>query len=528
MKQAGRIFRQALLLTTVTLLMRTAGVSFSVYISNKVGAEAMGLYSLLSGVYSFALTLATSGIFLGTTRMVSEAIGENKSGQVKAVMVRCIAYAAGFGVLAAVLLYSFSDLIGSVWLSDVRTVSSLRLLAFTLPLISLSTAFSGYFTAVRRVYKSAAAQVLEDAVRIGATCYLLVSLSSGGIEAACIALVLGGVISDVSVFVINLLLYLIDRRKKIPADRQVPGRSIAKKLLGITLPVAFSAYIRSGLITLEHILIPPGLTKYGASRADALATYGTIHSMVMPVVLFPSAIISSFSGLLVPEMSEARVKGEHRHERYIIGRVFTFAMLFSIGTAGILACFSHELGEYLYPGTDAARYIRILAPLVPIMYIDTAVDALLKGMGEQVYSMNINIADALISVALVWFLLPRYGIDGYIITIFVTESFNTAFSLARLMKISGFLPSFTKNLLRPALCVLGAASIAKMTFTRLPVCPGGVIRLVIHLAVTVILYGVLLLITRTVSREEVAWVRSILKPEQKKTIAKDRPEAQIT
>ena len=511
MKQAGRIFRQALLLTVVALLMRTAGVGFSVYISNKIGAEAMGLYSLLSGVFGFALTLATSGIYLGTTRMVSEALGEGKGGQIKAVMLRCILYALGFSLLSSALLLLFADPIGCIWLSDSRTVTSLRLLGLTLPLISLSTVFSGYFTAVRRVYKNAAAQVLEDALRIGATCALLVSLTGGGVESACIALVLGGTVADVGAFLLNLLLYLFDRRKKLPADRSVPGKRIGKKLLGITLPVAFSAYIRSGLLTLEHILIPPGLTKYGASRKDALSVYGTIHSMVLPVVLFPSALISSFSGLLVPEMAEARVRGEHRHEKYIIGRVFTFSMLFSIGTAGILACFSEELGMALYPGTEAPLYIRILAPLIPIMYVDTAVDALLKGMGEQVFCMNVNIADAFISVVLVWLLLPRCGINGYLITIFVSECFNTSLSLARLMKISGFLPSFRKNLLRPAVCVLGAACTARILFSLLPEVPGNVMGLVVHITVTLLLYCALLLLTGTVSREEKDWIRSVIR-----------------
>ena len=58
MKQARQIFWNALLLTGASLLMRTVGVAFQVAISNRAGAEAMGLFSLMSGVYGFALTLA--------------------------------------------------------------------------------------------------------------------------------------------------------------------------------------------------------------------------------------------------------------------------------------------------------------------------------------------------------------------------------------------------------------------------------------------------------------------------------------
>ena len=77
-KQAKQIFWNALLLTAASLLIRTVSVSFQVYISNRAGAEAMGLFSLMSGVYGFALTLATSGIHLGVTRVVADALGRNE------------------------------------------------------------------------------------------------------------------------------------------------------------------------------------------------------------------------------------------------------------------------------------------------------------------------------------------------------------------------------------------------------------------------------------------------------------------
>ena len=95
--------------------------------------------------------------------------------------------------------------------------------------------------------------------------------------------------------------------------------------------------------------------------------------------------------------------------------IFDTAILFSIGCAGIMIFFSFEIGNVIYPQTDAGLYIKMIAPLIPIMYIDTSVDAILKGLGEQVYSMGVNIVDSLLSVILVIILLPRYGIMGYII-----------------------------------------------------------------------------------------------------------------
>ena len=76
MNRFGRFLINGSIMTLVALLMRTVSVVFNVYISNSIGAEGLGLFTLISTVYSFALTVATSGINLATTRLISEALGE--------------------------------------------------------------------------------------------------------------------------------------------------------------------------------------------------------------------------------------------------------------------------------------------------------------------------------------------------------------------------------------------------------------------------------------------------------------------
>ena len=98
--------------------------------------------------------------------------------------------------------------------------------------------------------------------------------------------------------------------------------------------------------------------------------------------------------------------------------------------------FADHLGLAVYKSTEAGHYIRILAPLVPIMYTDMTVDGCLKGLGQQVWSMGINIADALIGLAMVWWLLPRYALAAYIAVIYLTELFNFVLSMLRLRKIT--------------------------------------------------------------------------------------------
>jgi stage V sporulation protein B len=275
-----------------------------------------------------------------------------------------------------------------------------------------------------------------------------------------------------------------------------------KKLLGITVPVTLSACLRSGLLTLQHILIPRGLKQSGASWEAALASYGVLHSMVLPVVLFPSAFISSFSGLLVPEVAESVARGDNERVSRLAGKIVTPALIFSFGVAGIMACFGYELGEAIYGSREAGMYIRILAPLIPIMYVDSSVDAFLKGMGEQVYSMNVNILDAAVSVLLVWLLLPRMGLWGYVVAIYATETLNTTLSLCRMLRMSRMPVRLWGQVFGPILCAVGATALCRLGGALLHLPIEGTVALVIHIAVCAAVYLGLCVITGVWSREQ--------------------------
>ena len=513
--RAKEIFWNAMLLTAASLFMRTVGVTFQVVVSGRVGAEAMGLFSILSGVYGFALTLATSGIHLGVTRMTVEAMESGNRARVGGILRRATAYALFFGTLSSVLLFSLASPIGLYWLKDARTISSLRLLAITLPLIALSSAWGGYFSAMRRVWKNATVQVFEQAIKIGVTMYLLAFHFAKDVESACRILVLGGAVAEVFSFLLEWFFYQIDKRKHL-CKTFLHQSGDGKRLLSITLPIAATTYIRSGLLTLQHILIPEGLRQSGASHAAALVAYGTIQSMALPVILYPAALMYSFSGLLVPELAEAEVHDRRRHIHYMISRVWSLSLLFSLGVAGVLICFSGEIGAALYPNSNAGYYIRILAPLIPIMYLDTATDAMMKGLGEQLHSMKINIADAAISLLLVMLLVPHFGILGYIVTIYVSELFNTVCSITHLLMISKTPVRLCKWVYKPLFCIVLATIAVHFLLDKITWHPqSAALSIILHILEVVLVYVALLRLTRAVETEDVAWVKQLFRIEKR-------------
>lgn len=502
MSGLSRYLKNAVVLVGASLFMRSVSLFFNAYVSGKIGAEGMGLFSLVMSVYGFAVTFATSGINLAVTRLVAEAMGEGREGEVRAVLRRAVLHALVFGGTASAVLFCFAEPIGLSLLGDARTVPSLRLLSFSMLPIALSSVFSGYFTAVRRVSRNAATQLFEQGARIFLTVWGLLALAPAGLTYACLALVGGSAIAEFLSFFFLLATYLFDRRKHLRGTPCVAKRGIFGKILSISMPVAVSAYVRSGLVTVEHILIPLCLSLGGAPRAEALAAYGIIHSMAIPVILYPTAISSAFSGLLVPEMAEAQARGERARVRYMTERALGGTLLFSMLSAGILCASASEIGMLFYNSAEAGRYIRLMAPVAVIMYLDTTVDNILKGLGYQVYSMGVNISDSALSILLVLLLLPRMGAVGYVPVVCLAELYNFSMSLVRLHRAVPFRTPLVRAVLCPFLSVVGATAIVHLLF---PLAGGGAM-LSLHILATLLLYLGFLFLFGTLGRAEANWL----------------------
>lgn len=468
MSRLKKYLRDGALMTASALVLRALSVALNSYLSKKIGAEALGLYTLLGTTYSLALTLALSGINLTVTRLVADALGKGSKAEARAAMRSCICYSIFFGTLSAALLLSLSKPLSVYVLKDIRTLKPLRLSAATLPLISLTSCFNGYFAAVRRVYKNAVTQISEQIARLTASVALLEFFFAHDMESACIALVLGGALSEMLSFTVSLTLFVLDKQigdKKETSDQKSIQPRITRKMLSVALPLALSTYLRSALLSIEHILIPEGIEKSGADRPAALASYGTLQSMAMPLVLMPAAIIQSFSGLLIPELAELKIQNNKREIKYIAERVCHLAMIFATGASGIMICFARELGNQIYSSSEAGEYIGIVAHIVPIMYLDTTVDSMLKGIGEHMYTMTVNIIDTLCSLVMVSIFIPKLGIYGYIALIIISEIFNAGASIFRLAKVTGMRPKIGKCFLLPLTSAAIATMIMKISKT---------------------------------------------------------------
>lgn len=430
----NKLMRDTALLTGSSLVMRCIALVFQMWLVSRIGAAGVGLYGLVGSVGFLAATVAISGIRFTSTRLISEELGLKRSGGVGKAMRICIAYSIFFGASSALILYLCAERIGFLWVGDARTVLSLRILSFSLPFISLSSVMYGYFTASGRIFKAAAVQVIEQLIRIGLVVVFLDLVPSGDLEKSCAAVSAGSTAAEIFSFFLMLAVFVHDRRKY--KKNSEPSPRLPARMLSIAVPLALSAYARSSLSTLEQLLVPRGLKKAGYTANGALAGYGTIQGMVFPIIFFPSCIITALAELIVPELTAAQVSGKKEQISKNISTLLRKSLSFSLFIGVMLFILSETLGKAIYKSEDAGFYIRVFSFLVPIMYMDMVTDGCLKGLGQHLWSMSFNILDALCGVILVYVLLPKFALNGYIGIIFFEEIFNFSLSMWRLSQVT--------------------------------------------------------------------------------------------
>lgn len=512
MTRLRRFFVNGMIMTATSLVMSSIGVWFSVYISNRIGAEAMGTYQLIVSVYSFAVTLATSGIGFAATRLISEEMGSSHLGGIKRSVRKCIVYALTFSTVAGLGLFLLAKPIGERVLSNSDTVIPMQAMALGLPFLSVASVFGGYFTAVRRVVKNSAVQIFEQLLRIVITIASLSAVPKSNMMYICLAIGVSGVLAEIMSFASSFVLYKLDSKQYKKEKKYSKG--LSKKMLSIALPIALSSYLRSGLLTLKNLLVPLRLQKSGLSQSAAVSFFGMMHGVVLPILLFPSAFISSFSGLIIPELAEYRARDGrvigNRSIYYIIGRMLTINLMFSICVAAVLYNFAEPICASMSKDPNTVIYIKLMAPIVPIMYVDNCVDCILKGLNEQLSSMKYNIIDAAVSLVLVTFLLPVTGIAGYVIIICTSEILNFILSLGRLVKITKFKINVGNCFVKPIFAAV--ASCTACSFLSV----NSTASLAIAIAVQMAVYVAVLALTRGLTEEDAKWFKKIFRKDREK------------
>ena len=497
MKRFKTFILNTLFLSISSFVMNIVGICFNVYISNKIGEEALGIYQLILSIYMFAITLATSGISIAVTHIISKMLALKEYKKIKLITKQAIVLSFCIGIIAMLILIFSSKLLTIKFLHSRITPKPLIILAISLPPLAISSSINGYFSAVTRVIKSASATFIEQFFKIILSVYFFNIILPLNIENACLALVLGSLLSELISFIYLFIMYLNDKKRyKVEYKNK---KLYIKDITKISIPIAVTSYIRSGISTIKQVIIPIRLEKSGISCQIALAQYGMITGMVMQLIWFPCIIINVFAGLLIPEYSRLNALKNSNKIKIVTKKILKQTIIFSIGFFGIFFTFADSISMAIYNRIEIAKYIKIISPLVLIMYTDNIVDGMLKGLNKQVAVMTCNIIDLFVSTILMYILPPIYGIYGYIVTLFVSELLNGIISIAQLLIATKVKLNNVKKLLNPFFCL--AITSWTIHFVAKPY-NGKISTLVYQILIFILCYLFVLLLTSTLSKDD--------------------------
>ena len=411
MAQRSVYLKNAVWLAASGIVLRLLGMGYRVYLSQRLGTEGMGLYQLVLAVYTVFVALASSGLNVASTRLAAQSLARGRG--MAATLRSLCGTAAVFGTAGMVLQFALAGVCARVFLHDVRAEMPLRVLAPSLPFLAAAGAVRGCFLAARRVKPNIAAQMVEQLVRMTTAACALQAWQHWGAGYACAAVLLGNTVSEaVSCGIMLAFAAKTPEFAKAPAEPLHPYT--ARELYAIVLPVEGSHLLAGGLQAAESGLIPYTLTLYTGSRAEALAQYGALKGMALPLLFFPFSVLAALSGLLMPEITRAHTRRDTARVQYLVRRMLAVTGALSLLAGLGFALVGAPVAELLYRDPAVGDYVRRLSMAAPFMYMESMVDGVLKGLGEQLASFRYSLLDSVLRIAGITLLLPRFGMGAFL------------------------------------------------------------------------------------------------------------------
>lgn len=424
----------AMLLTASGFILRMLGMGFRVVLSAYLGGEGMGLYQLILSLYMVFVSLATAGINVAATRLAAQSLARGQG--MGATLRGLCATALAFGTTAMLAQTVLAGPASRFLLHDARAEAALRVLAPSLPFMAVAGALRGCFLAARRVTPNVMAQLIEQFVRMGVAVAGLRVMAQWGAGYGCAAVVLGNTVSEgVSC---GLMLLFAARTQEFRRQRQEPLHPYTQReLYEIILPVTGSRLLGSGLQAVESSLIPLTLSLYTGSRAVAMTQYGNLKGMALPLLFFPFSVLSALSGLLMPEITRAHTRGNASETRRLIRWMLTLTGAFSLAAGIGFVMAGPQLAQLVYRDVEVGRYVQILGFVAPFMYLESMVDGVLKGLGEQLATFRYSLFDSVFRIAAIALLLPRYGMIAFLGIMIASNLFTFTLNTRRMLRVAG-------------------------------------------------------------------------------------------
>lgn len=444
------IVRDTVLLTVIQMLLDAGALGVNCLLTARFGAEGVGVLTLSASFFRLLCMIGSGNAFLCVSRFVSEELGKEKRDP-SGIFRICLAVSLTLSFVCAGLVGALAKGAAGYFLHDEALASSIRHLCLCVPVVTIAACLKGWCNALCKAGLCAAADAMEFVLRVAGTVVgarVLHSPSSVNLCDLTAWTSLGAAVGEIAFLVLFVHKIQVEKTSE-PSLRWIG-------YLKQSIPVMAGSALTALLSAANDALVPVTLRQAGNSAGEALSQFGIFEAIILPTLFFPSTILCSLAGILVTEIARENAAGRMPRIRSLSRDTIRRTLAFAIFVTTWLIVLGGEVGERLGGGAIAGRMIRLLAPVVPFIYLEIVLESIIKGMGAQAFSSLNYLCEYVIRISIVLICIPLMGFPGIVISYYAS---NIAGNIARLIIVARrtgmrfeILPFLGLPLLSAALC----------------------------------------------------------------------------
>ncbi len=447
------ILAGTVLLTATGLFSQVVGFVYRMLLSRMIGAETMGLYQLVMPVYSMLMSVTAVGLTVAVSTLSARYHALGDSGTVRLVLRRALKNFLLLALPLGLAVCVLSDPISVYLLGDARTRLGVVVMVPCMLLTGVENLHKHCFYGIGRVRPPAAVETAEQLIRAGAVLALLAALLPRSAEETVGVIALGMVLCEVfSACALTLLFRRHWRRfPPGPAGEDVSGR----RLLAIALPVGATSLLGTLLGSANAVLIPAKLVEGGMTLPEAMAEFGVLSGMTLPLLGLPTGFIGALCLVMVPDLSRRTARGDRRAAAGFLDRVMTATSLLMAPAMALLAVIGPAVGRALFKDQRVGELILPLAAGTLLGCWQSVLSGALNGLGLQDKGARNAIISDVVQLAFTFFAVARFGLAGFAAGYVASGLAGAGLNLASVLRAAGLRPKWFEWFVRPLLaCVL--------------------------------------------------------------------------
>lgn len=395
---------QGSILALASIVVRLIGIVYRIPLTNIVGNEGMGYYGFAFEVYSFLVILSTSAIPVAVSKLTAARIAKKEYKNAQAVFRCSIKFAAVLSGSLALITFIGAPLISKIMFGGITEVApALRVLAPTVFVCAVMGVFRGYTQGLGNMTPTAFSQIVEQIINaivsVVAAAILISKGAAYGAAGGTMGTLMGAVASLVFLyFVYNSNRPVLRRRIKKDPMKKVMADADVYRLIGLTvLPLILTSTIYQISSLLDSSLFSNILRGIGYQSSFISSLYGIYSSKYQLLINLPLGITASLTVAMMPGIAGAIAINDKQQVREQIDTVIRFTMLIAIPCAVGVAVMGGPIMQMLFNDTTTlpGRMLAVGAVTIVFYAFSTLTSTILQGSNH----MRVPVINAGISLA---------------------------------------------------------------------------------------------------------------------------------